>query len=592
MDLVIAGQELRIELEAHAAAPTTLRLPGPVDAWAPTSVRIDGAEVAGLRLGGDRTLELRLARGVTRVSLVGRVGEGFTLQLPDRPRTVRVEARDWVVAGWREDAPPPAALRLDRGLDGAPAPGSQPRQGAAASTAPWLEIIRRVELGLRAELVTTVRRLGPLDAPVVVQVPVVAGETPTTAGVDLLDGLVTLAFERGEGQRGWRSTFAADEVQAGNGSFELVATSRAGLFEAWELSCSVLWRCEASGLVPLGRLRDGAAQWSWRPWPGEEVAIDFARAAAAEGATATFERASVELTPGRRLRETVVDLSLRTSRGGQHHVELPPGAGLLEVAVDGAPIPLVPNDGTVTLALDPGSHQIRLALREDGGIGVLTRSPQIGLDAPAVDLHTTIAMPRDRWILAVGGPAWGPVVTMWLNWLVIALVAAALAALVPAPLTVFDWFLLGLGLSQLPLPVIAWVPLTFAALAWRRRVPGRRWWSWNLQQLTLAGALVVAMGVLWAGIYTGLLMSPDMQVEGASSSGSTLRWYVDRSVGGELPTAWVVSLPLWCWRAVMLAWALWLASRVVRWSGWVWQRLTEGPLLAPPSWSRTPTSAM
>jgi hypothetical protein len=583
MELVVAGQELRLELEAHAAAPTTLRLPGPVDAFVPSSVRVDGVEVAGLRLGADRTIELRLSRGVSRITVTGRVAEGFTLQLPDRPRTLRVDARDWVVAGWREDAPPPAALRLDRLLDGVDA--QTPGAGTRATTAQWLEVTRRLELGLRAEVVTTVRRLGPLDTPMVVQIPVLAGETPTTAGVDLVDGAVTLAFERGEGQRTWQSTIAADAVQAGAGALALEATTAPGLFEVWELACSVLWRCEAEGVVPVGRMRDGIAQMSWRPWPGEKVAIDFARAAAAEGATATFERTSVELTPGRRLRETVVELTLRTSRGGQHRVEIPSGATLLEVAVDGTPVPLVPNDGAATLALDPGSHQLRLALREDQGVGLLTRSPAITVDAPAVDLHTTIAMPRDRWILAVGGPAWGPVVTMWLNWLVIALVAAFLGTFVPTPLTVMDWFLLGLGLSQLPLPVIAWVPLTLCALAWRHRAPGRRWWSWNFQQLALFVALLIAVGVLWGGIHTGLLMSPDMQVEGASSSGSTLRWYVDRSPG-DLPTAWVLSLPLWCWRAVMLAWALWLASRVVRWSGWVWQRLSEGPLLAPPSWSR------
>jgi hypothetical protein len=37
-----------------------------------------------------------------------------------------------------------------------------------------------------------------------------------------------------------------------------------------------------------------------------------------------------------------------------------------------------------------------------------------------------------------------------------------------------------------------------------------------------------------------------------------------------LPQAYVRSLPIWVYRAVMLAWALWLAVVVPRWLRWGW----------------------
>jgi len=39
-------------------------------------------------------------------------------------------------------------------------------------------------------------------------------------------------------------------------------------------------------------------------------------------------------------------------------------------------------------------------------------------------------------------------------------------------------------------------------------------------------------------------------------------------LGGPLPTPWVLSLPMWCYKLAMLAWALWLAGALVGWGRW------------------------
>jgi hypothetical protein len=31
-----------------------------------------------------------------------------------------------------------------------------------------------------------------------------------------------------------------------------------------------------------------------------------------------------------------------------------------------------------------------------------------------------------------------------------------------------------------------------------------------------------------------------------------------------------MSLPMWVWRLTMLAWALWLALRIIKWARWSW----------------------
>ncbi len=98
----------------------------------------------------------------------------------------------------------------------------------------------------------------------------------------------------------------------------------------------------------------------------------------------------------------------------------------------------------------------------------------------------------------------------------------------------------------------------------------------------LLGWGLVVFGILYAAIHAGLLVQPDMQVLGPGSWRSTPHWYVERT-GGALPRPWLLWLPLWVWRLLMLFWSLWLASRLLRWLPWCWQRFTLGPVLASPA---------
>jgi hypothetical protein len=176
------------------------------------------------------------------------------------------------------------------------------------------------------------------------------------------------------------------------------------------------------------------------------------------------------------------------------------------------------------------------------------------------------------------------VVLFWQHLLVLALAAWALGRWAPAPLAWYDWLLLAAGLTQVPLAAAAIVVAWLLALAVRRRLEPRRWWTYDGLQLALLVAGLIAVGVLYAAVHSGLLFPPQMQVlaPGAvRSSSASLAWYVDRVADG-LPRPWVLSLPLWVWRVLMLLWSLWLASRVLRWAPWAWERLTVGPLVASP----------
>ena len=61
-----------------------------------------------------------------------------------------------------------------------------------------------------------------------------------------------------------------------------------------------------------------------------------------------------------------------------------------------------------------------------------------------------------------------------------------------------------------------------------------------------------------------------MQIAGNGSTATDLQWFVDRATTAY-PQAWVWSVSIWWYRALMLAWALWLAFSLLGWLRWGWR---------------------
>jgi hypothetical protein len=393
--------------------------------------------------------------------------------------------------------------------------------------------------------------------------------------VPIEDGEAVVRLEPGESARRFASTL--EEAQ----SVELVAPSKRPWRERWELDCSPIWSCEATGLVPTRHMLDGVWLPLWQPWPGETVTLAFTRPRAAPGRTTTVDAATLRYKPGRRLLEATLALSVRSSRGGEQTIVLPEEVALQSFEVDGTSQVVQHEGGRLVFTLEPGSHEIEVAWRQGHGAALCERMPAVRLGEETVNVRVVVEVPSNRWLLWAGGPGWGPVVQLWQYLLVLALAAWALGRWAPTPLRTHDWFLLAAGLTQVPLMAALFVVGWLLSLGLRDRVRARRWWSYDVFQLVLFGLMLIGLGVLYSAIHSGLLVQPDMQVRGPGSYGSTLQWYVDRA-GETLPRPWVLYLPLWVWRVLMLLWSLWLASRLLAWLPWSWKRLTLGPLLAGP----------
>ncbi len=576
LDVEVAPGTLRARLEVGAEAASAVPLPG-AGQWTPARVLLDGVPAGGLLRTAGGVTWVDLPRGAHQLIIDGPLPDRDVVQLPLplRPRRVTVTGSGWTVDGVGEDGTAGDTLQLTRVRRSR---AGESAQLAAGALPPFVRVERTVGLGLVWQVETRVVRVTPLGTPVVLEVPLLDGESVTTPGLRVAGGRVVVDMGPQVSELAWRSILPARPQVA------LRAPAQLAWTEVWRLEASPVWHVTVDGIPRIHAQNDAIWPPEWRPWPGESLAIAVSRPEGLAGQSLTVDRSRLVVRPGGRATDSSLTLTLRSSRGGEHAVLLPEGATLLSASIDGATLPLRQDGRRVTIPVAPGSREVVLEWREPRGVGLRFRTPEVDLGLPSVNASVQVEVPYDRWMLVAGGPRVGPAVLFWSYLVVIAALAVGLGRAAATPLRTWQWLLLGVGLSQVPVAAAAVVVGWLLALAARRARGAaiRSVEAFNLGQIGLVLWTAVALVVLFWSIREGLLGTPDMQIAGNGSSRSALRWFADR--GGErLPSAWVVSVPLFVYRAAMLAWALWLAVSLLRWLRWGWVCVTEGGF-----WRRTP----
>ncbi len=569
---------LEIALEAHAQSRAVLTLPYAARHWTLDTVRVDGAEAAGLGRDDSGRPILALESGVHAVVLRGRVAATDSLRVvfAQRPARVRIEAARWQASGVDDSRLLADSVTLTRRAGGKSTANGLPASGRATDEFPPFVHVRRVlTLGLgRWTARTTVERVAPEQGAFTLDLPLLPGESVQTANLPVRDGSVTVSMPADVGQVQWQSSLAiADKL-------ELRTAPGSAWSESWHVDPGSMWRTTFSGTPEV--FADPAAPEQtlhrFAPRPGESLDIEVARPAPVPGASIAIERVRQQVTAGQRAQDTVLQIAYRSTQGGRQDVQIPQHARLTSVTVDGQPLALHAEKGKLALPVQPGEHELALEWQADRAPAIVTRPEPVVLGTPVSNVTTTIALPDTRWILLAGGGGVGPAVLYWAELVVFIVLAVALGRLSASPLATREWLLVGLGLSTFSWSVLLIFAAWAFAMRWRRGWAGDvAPWVFNAVQVALAVLTIVALGSLVAAIPNGLLGTPDMRIDGAGSGGTMLSWFHDR-LEDELPRPAVVSVSIWYYKAAMLAWALWLSFALVRWVRSAWDAFAAGRL--------------
>ncbi len=567
MDIRITPDHLQIALQADSQTDVAVPLPGSGKQWLPQQVLIDGQPAQGL-FRDSQGLWALMPAGKHQLLIRGRLPGQNTVQLsmPLKPHRVNVAATGWTVEGVHNDGVPDNQIQFKRILEKqdldelALTPGILP---------PFVTIERTLLLGLVWKVETKISRRSPAGSAIVMDVPLLAGESVITDGVRVQNGRVQINMGPQQDQLVWESFLEQTE------QLHLKHGETDAWTEIWRVDVSPIFHMQAQGIPVIFHQQGNRWYPTWHPWPGEAVTLDISKPAGVDGQTLTIDKSHTVVRPGKRATDTLMTFSLRSSQGGRHTIVLPEGAQLQNVNINGKDQSIRQEGRNVPLPIIPGTQRIALKWRDSRGMTAMYRTPGIDLGLESVNANIDVHLPPNRWPLFVGGPRMGPAVLFWSVLIIIVLGAFGLSRTGWTPLRFHQWLLLGIGMSQCHMVagflVVGWL----VAIDFRKKVTlqtEKR--LLNLIQVGIGFLTILAVASLVVAISLGLLGHPDMNISGNGSTSGILRWYQDHS-GHLLPQSWVISIPMLVYRLAMLAWSLWISFALIDIIKTGWQNFTE-----------------
>lgn len=588
LDIQADSHRLKLEMTYHSQVASAVPLPFPLQQLSVQTVQLDGKSRIPLYRDQRQQLWARVPAGKHVITLHAPLPDSLQrvqLPVPMAAGMVHLTTPGWRIGGISNGQASHGPIELTRLSD------SEEKKLQPGELPAFVRVERELVLGLDWQVQTTVTRLSQKGAAAVLEIPLLSGERVTGRDITVKDNIAIINLPADIEQVRWQSSLEKSS------QLELVAADSGPFNEIWRVNADRMWHVVSKGIPVIHRYQYGRWLPQWSPWANERLPLSITRPEGVKGQTVTIDNSDLEIAPGKRSTSAHLTIDIRSSHGTDHVITLPKGAELDEVTINGQSQPIKQNKQNprlVTLPLVPGAQSITLNWHQPEGVSWLTKTPPVNLGTPHVESHSVLKLPTSRWTLFVGGPVLGPAVLFWGVLLVILVGAWILDRKAPTPLRWWHWLLLCAGLSQasLPalLPVIGWLVL----LGLRRdhsdklNTPLR----FNLAQLGLVCLSVIALLTILSAIQQGLLGLPEMQIAGNNSTAWNLRWYQDRSLG-PVAEAWTVSVPMYVYRVLMLLWALWLASALLRWLNWGWESFNRDGLWQkfPPRQRRKTTAA-
>ncbi len=580
LTIKVEGNQLLMEAEVHAAVESAIPLPGRLPLWSPLSVNI-GTQPASAILRDQGSLWVLVPEGVSRVTVRGLIPNSSEWEFPFalKPKQVTVIAPDWEVKGVRPGEIPEAQLFFAKKQKNVAQEGAFQNQSDLGSV---VLVYRELEIGLIWKVVTHVERRWGGNKAVSITVPLLSGEKILTNGVLNEKGVVQVRLGTNERAFSWESEL--DPVN----DLNLVSSAGEGWVEQWLLSVSPVWSVESSGLPPFFDRERTDLTALWRPWSGEKVTLKISRPEAISGETCTVHRVQQSTQWGKSQSEKTLNMDLQSSLGGDFKITgWKESQKIDSLMVGGVRTPVRREGENLMIPLKPGEQKIELHWRENQGVGFWNQESGFQFPVPVSNIRIDWSIPQDRVLLWTWGPRKGPAVLIWAMLLCSIIVALGLGRLKGSPLSWKEWGILLLGFLQTSLILSFAVIFWFMVTAYRSKIIDEktRPWIYNLFQLGFLGLILLVLSGFAAVISEGLLQIPNFSVSGNGSNMLSLNWYEAFSEK-EMPSTGAITIPIWIYRGLMLAWSIWIAQSLIRWLGWIWKSWNEGGL-----WKRGPKVA-
>jgi hypothetical protein len=589
-------KKLTLILSVHANTDTALAIPRS-EFWRPEQLSLH--EKSGEKLNEKNITSLfkskgwiyiPVAKGLSKISIVGQVApvDVFQLEFKDKPKHVKILTSDvWEIVGNQGNSLTGNALEFLATIKNKNKNHNKTRNDAGTDTEqlssrysvqPFVKVTRELSIDQLWTIRTKVERIAPSSGSINIKIPTLTGENITSADVIVENDQVEVSIPAGDNVFIWSSTLTRQKVLALHAKPEKSLIEQS-FIEQWRVTVSPAWHAKLSGSPIILEQQDNSDYYTYLfyPYPDERLDITITRPDAVKGDVLAIDSVNYAIDQGTRTSKLALSFDYRSTRGGEHVIELPVSYQLIEVRTDNKLINLQLEGGKLAIPVLPGKHNINILMRASVAEQLLLPAPEINLNAPVSNITSIINLNSQRWILWAKGPLLGPAVLYWGELLAFILLALLVSRVKFSPLNTLNWIILGFGLSLSNWGALMLIALWFAAVtasSFRAKDMGRL--SYNASQLLLYVLSIVAIVSLLSVVPTSLLSSPNMGIEGNSSYGNHLQWFSDKS-HGLLPQVSVLSISTIFYKGMMLVWVIWLSFAFLNWIKWAWKALgTQG----------------
>lgn len=586
MQITIEPDMMTLRLKLQAVQDIAMPLPDYQQGWQPDSIILDGKPLKALKRGENGVLWVYVEEGEHELILSGRLSDvdAFAMNFMLYPKSVSVSNQSnnsWTVAGIRDNKLAGRTIQFNR-----VAPSMQQSNVPDNKTLlptqmpPFVTFTRTLRLWHDWEIENVITRVSPQKGAIHLKLPLLNEEKVLSEHVPVEDNQMSVQLSQHQRQVVWYSKIPITT------KIELSAIDSAKLKEVWQIESLPMWHVNFEG-IPLIHQQSRVGQWlpQWHPWPQESLTINVIKPEALAGNTLTIDNSRYSIQPGKRKTEYALDINLRSSQGDLHAITLPENIKIQDILINNLSQPINLEGNQLTFPVRPGSQQVKVKWESDEPLKSNLLTPAVNLGSDSSNHITQVDLSKNRWILWLSGPEVGPVVRYWAVFALTILIAFALGRSGLTPLATWQWLLLGLGVTlSTPLAAVA-VVVWFILFELRNRYASKLdTLVFQISQIGLGlmtGIFVVSLLVC---ITSGLLGNPQMQLDAPSTSLAhsnflmqaqyQLQWYQDQ-IQGNLPTVKILTIPLYVYRLIMLAWALWLAFSLLKWFQWGWRCFTK-----------------
>jgi hypothetical protein len=569
----IDEKSLTLVMSVHANTETALAIPKS-EFWRPEKLSIVEAlneKQIGSLFKHKGWIYIPVSKGISEITLLGQVApvDAFQLEFKDKPKHVKILATDaWEVVGSQANSLTGNALEFLATLN---KQNGNEQASTRYKTQPFVKVTRELSVDQLWTIRTKVERIAPSSGSINIKVPTLLGENITSADIFIENEQVEVTIPAGENYFTWNSTIDRQEI------LKLYAKPNQPLIEQWRVIVSPAWHAKLTGLPIILEEQESDDYFisSFYPYPGENLELTITRPNAVKGHVLAIDSVDYIIDQGTRTSKLNLAFDYRSTRGGEHVINLPVNYQLKEIRTDNKLINLQLEDGKLAIPVLPGKHNVNILMRSSVSEQFLLSSPEINLNAPVSNITSIINLSSQRWILWAKGPLLGPAVLYWGELLAFILLALLVSRVKFSPLNTLNWIVLGFGLSLSNWGVLMLIALWFASITasgYRSKEMSRL--SYNTSQFILYALSIIAIVSLLSAVPVSLLSSPSMGVEGNYSYGNHLQWFSDKT-NGLLPQVSVLSISTIFYKGIMLVWVIWLNFAFLGWIKWAWKSLRK-----------------